>query len=303
MKCVKTQDEANALSLTQIIKRLMSFEDEMNCSVERLSEEELQKLPLLPNGGPNVLKANLKKLTKEEFNSVDYYLSSLLSIIKGILRKNKEPYLDYLFCLGHAYDTFAFVSPKRGYQKALMLWEWQRKKFQGYCPPLPKEVQDGEINTPISLAFGGKSEDETVGDITRLLERVIQQSQANKDEKLFSKATALLAIIKETVAAHERKMSIVKAEDEEKWKKMTPEERFLTKVAQRMKGSNYKVVVKSDHLLLKPNVPDFHYSRTLLLLYTKSAANEVRLNFGDKKITPITSTTAEGYIRIDFILK
>lgn len=303
MKCVKTQDEANALSLTHIIKRLVSFEDEMNRSTDRLSEEELQKLPLLPNGDPNVLMANLQKLTKEEFNSVDYYLSSLLSIIKGMLRKNKEPYLDYLFCLGHAYDTFAMVSPKRGYQKALMLWEWKRRKFQGYCPPLPKEVQDGEINTPISLAFGGKSEDETVGDITRLLERVIRQSQANKDERLFSKATALLAIIKETVAAHERKMSIVKAEDEEKWKRMTPEVRFLTKVAQRMKGSNYEVVVKSDHLLLKPNVPDFHYPRTLLLLHTKSAADEVRLNFGDKKIMPTMTATSEGYIRIDFALK
>ena len=78
MKCVKTQDEANALSLTHIIKRLVSFEDEMNRSVERLSEEELQKLPLLSSGSPNVLMANLRKLTKEEFNSVDYYLSSLL---------------------------------------------------------------------------------------------------------------------------------------------------------------------------------------------------------------------------------
>ena len=303
MKLVRTQEESDALSITQIIKRLDSFVKEMLFSKERLSEEELQKVPLYHNGEPNVLNANLEKLTKEEFKSVDYYLSSLLSIIKGMLRNNKEPYLDYLFSLGHAYDVFAIVSPKRGYQKALMLWEWQRKKFQGYCPPLPKEVQDGEINTPISLAFGGKSDDESVRAIVRLLERVIQQSQANKDERLFSKATALLAIIKETVAAHERKMSIVKAEDEENWKKMTPEVRFLTKVAQRMKGSNYEVVVKSDHLLLKPNVPDFHYPRTLLLLHTKSAADEVRLNFGDKKITPITSTTSEGYIRIDFIPK
>jgi hypothetical protein len=39
MKCVKTQDEANALSLTQIIKRLDSFVKEMLFSKERLSEE------------------------------------------------------------------------------------------------------------------------------------------------------------------------------------------------------------------------------------------------------------------------
>ena len=184
-----------------------------------------------------------------------------------------------------------------------MLWECQRKNFQGYCPPLPKEVQVGEINSAISLAVGRLTNDDTVGDILRLLEMVVQQSQANKDERIFSKATALLAIIKETVTAHERKMCIVKSEDAKKWESMTPERRFLTKVAQRMKGSNYEVVVKSDHLLLVPNGPDFHFPRTLLYFYTKSAADEVSLNFLDKKITPTTTTTPEGYIKIDFTLK
>lgn len=302
MELVRTQGEANALPPKQVFKRLRQFIDEMYHSTDRLPKEFVEQLSQTPKDAIKLLHANLKTLTEEEFKSVDYCLTSSLKIVKGLLKKKIKPFLDTLFDIVEAYDIFSLISYRRRYEKALMLWMVRRSQVEAICHPLPSELACEDINFQIAKEIGVKFNDDGANDIHRLLTSIIQDSNVSNDE-LVKKATLLLSEIRNAETIHERDWRNIKAEQEAKWKAMSGQERFLTRIAQRLPGKNYKVIVKSNHLELISDAPDYYPSLSLLRYYTKSVSEELGLNFGNIILHPQISTTPEGYIRIDFIPK
>lgn len=306
MECVRNQDESDALSPSQIFKRLGKFIDEMSQSVDRLPNEFVEQLPPTPLSAVKLLHANVKTLTREEYKSIDCYLTSSLKIIKGMLQKKKEPSLDSLFTIGAAHDIFSIASYKRRYQKALILWMWGREQVEAVCRPIPSQLADREINLQVARALYGKFEDDSLDDIPKMLESVIQQAQAADDESWVNKATALLSLIEGANRTHEQEWRSVNAEQDAKWKAMNAQERFLTEVAKHLKGKKYKAVVNPDHIQLIPN-SDYDIPMSSLeevvYVYAKIEAEKFGMNTTEMELCPQTSTTPEGYIRIDFVPK
>ena len=312
MELVQNKEELRSLSPDEIFKRLSNAYREMCHSTKRLTESESAQVIDEFASSEDLFSINAERLTLEEIKSVDMYLSAGLAIMKNRLKQVKHKVCASdgdAIVAGFDILTSAKVY-KRAYQKALMMWIGRRNEVQQHLRPLPKELGDRDIPFSLSLAIGTRFRD-VLSSITNLLEEVIAEATAFDDERMGKKARGLLSIVNNALTDYEKNRE-----------SMRRDERFLLELSEllKSKGTYGKVIMRADHIELNPHLQVTYpfiqkdhpcwevepgekmvlNSRFPLSVLTREIAERLGLNSDTEELRPVTSTTEEHYIRIDF---
>ncbi len=285
MECVKTKEELFALSPDEIYNRLVDFYNE-------------------GGSGDN----------EEEIICAGRYLSRALHFLANKYLRNKEndglpnsPCFHLAQAAAFGYDCLASISYKHAYQKALLIWLNNSDLIQGRRIPLPKELEDKPITPSLAKVIGGRSED-TLDDVPELLEHAIQQARENNDEAMASKATALLAFIRNALTTYKKEQATI-----------TVQQKFMESMGQTVKAYPLgRVVVKANRIELYTNDPAFPFNpqeipfapdddlgklNTLLEVYTKMTADKLGINSDKMELKHAMFSYSSNCIIITFSLK
>lgn len=315
MELVQNKEELRALSPDEIFKRLNRVFYDIYI---RSSKEQREQTKEMGREEKSLWRAKMTTeriaaLTLAEIKSIDMYLSASLAILKNkLLRKQNDLSPSDKSAIVAAFNILVSANVyKRGFQKALMMWIAKRDKVQTGLRPIPFELQDRNIPHSLAQEMGRRFQDE-LSSIPSLLREVIKEAKSCNDEKILNKASGLLTLVENAFVAHEKD-----------WKSLKGDAKFMVELATLLKkmGTFGKVIVKSDHIELNPNLQDEYPfiqkphpwwrvkpGKKMVLngliplsVYTKRIAESLGLNSDTQELRPVTSLTEKGCIRIDFI--